>query len=125
MDVKSYGKQGLWRVNKGIDLKNVTKTKQRQMVESSIPMKSEGMLSCYILRGEIHSSNAINSSIEPLIRNLTISVIEIARFSRDLVTTIERLLNASSQCLCRPLFRSIAEVYFLDCVKLFWGKKSL
>ncbi len=74
---------------------------------------------------EIHFSNVINSSIEPFIRNLAQSAIEIARFSSDLVTTMERRRNAASQCRCRQLFRSIAEVYFLDFVKLFLGKKSL
>ena len=60
--------------------------------------------------GGIHYINVINSSIEPLIRNLANSDKKIARFSRDLVTTIERLRNAASQCRCRPLLRSIAEV---------------
>ena len=70
----------------------------------------------------IHFSNVINSSIEPFIRNLAKSAMKIARFSRDLVTKIERLRNAASQCRCRPLLRSICTVYFFDCVKLFWGK---
>ena len=61
-------------------------------------------------------SNVINLSIEPLIHNLAKSAIEFARFSSDFVTTMERRRNAASQCLCRPLFRSIAEVYFLDFV---------
>ena len=83
------------------------------------------MKNIHYVFGEDHFSNAINSSIEPFIRNLAKSAIEIARFSSGLVTTIERLRNAASQCRYRPLFRSIAEVYFLDFVKLFLGKISL
>ena len=61
-----------------------------------------------------HFSNASNSSMEPLIRNRANKAMVFLKFSMDLVTTIERLLNAASQCLCRPLFLSIADVFFLD-----------
>ena len=64
----------------------------------------------YRNRGEFHFSNAINSSIEPLMRNLEKRAMDFSRFSRDFVTTIERLLKAASQCLCRPLLRSIGGV---------------
>ena len=40
-----------------------------------------------LLKGEIHFSNAINSSIEPLIWNLAKRAMVIVRFLRGLVTT--------------------------------------
>ena len=65
-------------------------------------------------KGDFHPSNVINSSIEPLTRNRENKAMVFLKFSMDLVTTIERLLNAASQCLCRQLFLSMADVFFLD-----------
>ena len=65
-------------------------------------------------RGDFHFINAINSSIEPLTRNRANKAMVLLKFSMDLVTTMERLLKAASQCLCRQLFLSIADVFFLD-----------
>ena len=62
------------------------------------------------LNGGFHFSNASNSSMEPLMRNLAKRATVFSRFSRDFVTTMERLLKAASQCLCRPLLRSIGGV---------------
>ena len=67
-----------------------------------------------IKNGDFHFSNASNSSMEPLIRNRANKAMVFLKFSMDLVTTIERLLKAASQCLCRQLFLSTADVFFLD-----------
>ena len=48
---------------------------------------------------EFHFSNENNSLIEPLIRNRANKAIVFLKFSMDLVTTMERLLKAASQCL--------------------------
>ena len=64
----------------------------------------------WFLQGEIRFSNVSNSPIEPLIRNRAKSAMFFSRLSIDFVTTIDRLLNAASQCRCRPLLRSIGGV---------------
>ena len=73
----------------------------------------------------MHFSNVVNSSIEPLIRNLIAKAIEIARFSRVLVTTIERLRNATNQCRCHPLLGSMTDSALLGLLQIISGINSL
>ena len=69
------------------------------------------------IRG-FHYSNASNSSIEPLIRNLEKRANVFSKFSRDFVKTIERLLKAASQCLCRQLFLSFTQDFCIRMSKI-------